>query len=68
VQAKNSHEISVGEISIPRKGVSKLATVFISPGIHSLASRDFARISIFATFLDPVKWAKHASWKMLLFV
>jgi hypothetical protein len=42
------------------------ATLFVSPGIHSLASRDFARISIFASFLDPAKWAVLASWKLLL--
>jgi phage FluMu protein gp41 len=35
------------------------ATLLVSPGIHSLTSRDLARISIFASFLEPLKFAKH---------
>jgi hypothetical protein len=33
---------------------------FMSPGIHSLESREFAEMYIFANLLDSVKWAKHA--------
>jgi hypothetical protein len=65
MQAKKSCEIGVGEIGVPK---NESATLFVSPGVDSLASRDFARISIFATFLDPLKLAEHALWKLLLFI
>jgi hypothetical protein len=39
----------------------------VSPGIHSLDS-DFAKMNIFVSYFDPVKWAKHASWKLLLLI
>jgi hypothetical protein len=66
VLAKKSCEIGVGEIDIPRE--TEMTTLFVSPGIHPLASRDFARTSIFTSFLDPMKWAGHASRNLLLFI
>jgi hypothetical protein len=63
VQAKNSGDIGVGEIGIPRKGVGYFVRVAWNPFACELGFRPDQYL---CHFLDTVKWAVFASLKLLL--